>query len=83
MHGDLGVIQKIDNQNKSIHTVVGQSWIKINKPYYYRCKTQQNMLVHGFFDHGKQHFFHKRKSKWKNHKGALTKKLTLKSQMLS
>jgi hypothetical protein len=66
MHGDLGVIQKIDNHNENIHIAIRHPEIKTNKHYYYRCKIQHNMLVHGFFDHGKQQFFHKKNEmKWK------------------
>jgi len=53
---------------------------KTNKNYYYRCKIWQNMLVHGLFNHGKQHFFHKRKSIRKfEHKG-IGVKLTCKAK---
>jgi hypothetical protein len=47
MHGELDIIQKIDNQNKNIHIVVGHSQIKTNKHSYYRCKTWQKHVGPG------------------------------------
>ncbi len=61
MHGDVGVTRKIDNEIENIHTVMKHPHIKTSGHYYCRCKIQHNMLVHGLLDHGRQHFFHRRR----------------------
>jgi hypothetical protein len=71
MHGDPSVIQKIDNQNDSIHTIIDQNYKTL-------LLQMQNLIEPSW----QQHFFHK-----KDRDGKTTRrhwcKTTLQSQMFS
>jgi hypothetical protein len=49
---------------------------KIGRDYYYGCKIWQNMLIHCFSDHDRQHFFRPKNEKKEKHKGIIDVKLT-------
>ncbi len=70
-NGHPSYTQKFNIQNKSIDTTPKHPKIKTNKNYYCRCMIQKNMSVHCFLDHGKQHFFHKKRPKRKLNMTAL------------
>jgi len=61
MHGHPGFIQKIDNDLTKISTpqqnIQRSKLVEITAT---NARFGKNMIIHSLFNHGRQHFFHKK-----------------------